>query len=402
MKPLTQRLYIIALRLRLPGNGSDSIRILPNPLILINSGVVVAVCQLISSVLYEIFLILTLSSFQWQDSTTQTPFRAWLSEKTQRTAIIKFIGMIFLRGAALVLFEFYAFWAIAWTSIYTRLYTEDSYFKKVQRWPYKIFQPLTMNFFFISISILATVLAPIHIYYLAKGFVDNGDHYAAALNSFDSGSIVWEMFNSSINANNSNIWDVNVNALQRLSGALSNSSEKSFTLIVASIDLINKERVITYFWLFFIFAALLLYAIGTQKLLCSINSELSGKKVEIKVVSNRGDTSSSFTNHSVRKLEDQVALRKSRYYLTCYSTLFIIAGLFDMAMRIFQIAKAQEISGQRRWSIIRGWLVLFNGAFIAIAVTFQCWRTFVDFDIIIPINGPNASREEQEPLSPLK
>ncbi|KAI8443811.1 hypothetical protein BY996DRAFT_6420862 [Phakopsora pachyrhizi] len=303
-----------------------------------------AYSQLFESLLSEIYVFLNFFAARSHSLVLKIPFRAL--------------------NVAVTLFQFYAAWAMAWTSICTRVYSKRSYASQVQFWPYKFFRPLVINFFFCSVSIFVTISTPILIYILVDAFHHERSEFDLMLDTLRQGAGVWQTLSASLDSEG---------VVFAIGSIFAESLKRGHNWTAALLEHASRAKWVSIVWAIMFFVALMLLRI--------IGAEIKGNPptVEIGVVS-ADHNDSQITDHY-----NQMKLKRGFYYLAVHSSLMILSLMFNIITRIILAVKSFEALVNTTWAIAFSWLILVSGLFSAIATTFQCWRLYVDFDIIIPV-----------------
>ncbi|WAQ93105.1 hypothetical protein PtA15_18A162 [Puccinia triticina] len=149
------------------------------PLILFNSGALVAFSQVTESCLSIVYIFLTYFASQSVEFAENTSTRPW--------------------ACAIALFQFYSCWFMAWTLLYTRICARNPYIDPIgnKKRSRRVFHPLSLNAFFCSIPVIVTVVSGIMIYELANSSSNLSTEWNSLNGILKAGSFAWESLHNS-------------------------------------------------------------------------------------------------------------------------------------------------------------------------------------------------------------
>ncbi|KAI8461159.1 hypothetical protein BY996DRAFT_920918 [Phakopsora pachyrhizi] len=96
-------------------------------------------------------------------------------------------------------FEFFAYWVMAWSSLYTRLCSSTTYAARIKTQSRRAIHPLFYNVFFITFPIIALLCHAVIIYLASRYFIDQFNTRLIFHRLLHSGSLIWEKLNTSQN-----------------------------------------------------------------------------------------------------------------------------------------------------------------------------------------------------------
>ncbi|KAG0141205.1 hypothetical protein CROQUDRAFT_664170 [Cronartium quercuum f. sp. fusiforme G11] len=364
------------------------------PLILPNSGLLMAFFQFLASLVAQIQIYFTFFSFKSYKFASKFSLPVWL-----------YISW---------LFAFYAFWVMTWASVYTRLYTQSAYAEALRSAPFYIFRPIVLNSFFVLIAVLVTFTDLFLISWNLVCFRQEKNYWADLLESMSVAAVGWDNLNSTtdasaalrggLNTNNRTIID----SLSLLKGQVQDTMVKGYRVLAIDIQLIHRSRVIAFIWALILLFTCMIYA-GVMKSLISLIDSASAKKgrrkpkVQVGLIRRPFPSQTCFDHpildeteerSFVDTVEEASVLQRGLHYLICHSLVMILAILYATAICIIMGVKAEEMILNSYWRGLGSWLSLVGGIFMAIAMAFQFWRIWVDLDIIIPVQD----RRDQSPI----
>ncbi|PLW12845.1 hypothetical protein PCANC_19199 [Puccinia coronata f. sp. avenae] len=395
----TQRLQRCWLFKLHPIKGPDGNQFGSTRLILVNSAVLTAISQIIQSSLTQVYIYLNYFASQSTDFADNVPLTPW--------------------ACGITLFQFYSCWFLAWNSLYISMLTRNPYLDplgKIRKKTYILFHPVILNTFFIILPVLVTMGSSFMVYELTtashhlsrrwqvlNGILKAGTHCEDALYTNDTGlsasetAIFQRDFITSIVA----FWRQGLQVAKILD------------------DNIRKDRVESLTWVIVMSVTCCIYTYSYWVLVGLISSGIRkcNKRVEIGLVSasvpsrssghhcqlsgspvptNRGDPAAQVLADSI---EQGNIVRGFRHF-ALYGLVMILAMLSTITVRLIFVIKAPERLWYASWRSIGCWLTLISSAFLGLANTFQCIRTIMDFEIIIPTPRSPISNRQNSAFEP--
>ncbi|KAH9820619.1 hypothetical protein DFH28DRAFT_1093026 [Melampsora americana] len=352
-------------------------------LILPNSGPLMACFQLLASCVAQAEIWLTLAAFKSYDAAPKYSLLLWL-----------YISW---------LLAYYGFWVTAWASVYTRLYTQATYAEALKTAPFYI-KPLFLNCFFIGVPFWVTIAQVGLLSWHISSFCRERDIWNDLVNSLKEAATLWNTLNKATNAATSILSDglfKNVHT-DRIATALVEQT-RTVTRMAADVaindhELIKRSQVMAFAWGVFLMTTLLIYSVATWSLITLIKSADSEpvrrkRKLQIGLLGRRKEVYNEESRATSADAEEARSLRRGLRYLTWHSLAMLTAILYSTIVCFIMGAHAKAIVVTAHWRGLGSWLSLASGIFIAMAMSFQFWRVWVDLDIIIPVQ---ESRNQHE------
>ncbi|EGG05930.1 uncharacterized protein MELLADRAFT_74930 [Melampsora larici-populina 98AG31] len=169
---------------------------------------------------------------------------------------------------------------------------------------------------------------------------------------------------------------------------------------VAHIDdeLIRRSQVMAFAWGVFLLITLMIYAAATWSLISLIKSAdvepvRRKRKMQVGLLARRRNVYTEDNGTIPLHKEEARLLRRGLRYLTLHSLTMTLAILYSTVVCFLMGTHAKAIVLTAHWRGLGSWLSLASGIFIAIAMSFQFWRVWVDLDIIIPVQDPRKQYE---------
>lgn len=355
-------------------------------LILPNSGPLMAGFQILASSAAQAEIWLTLASFKSFNIAPKYSLLLWL-----------YISWVL---------AYYGFWVTAWASVYTRLYTQTAYAEAIKSSAYYIFKPLFLNCFFLGVPALVTLIQVGLLAWHITAFCRERDIWNDLVNSLNQAADMWTTLNKSTNSATAILRDALDNNVIRDRNAIALVAQTSdVTRTAANVahidnDLIRRSQVMAFAWGVFLLITLVIYVTATWSLISLIKSADTNsesvrrkRKMQVGLLARR---KSVYTEDSgaipLHKSEARL-LRRGLRYLTLHSLTMTLAILYSTVVCFLMGTHAKAIVITAHWRGLGSWLSLASGIFIAIAMSFQFWRVWVDLDIIIPVQDSRKAHE---------
>lgn len=352
-------------------------------LILPNSGPLMACFQLLASCVAQAEIGLTLAAFKSYDMAPKFSLLLWL-----------YVSW---------LLAYYGFWVTAWASVYTRLYTQEAYAEALKTASFYI-KPLFLNCVFLGIPALVTLTHVGLLSWHISCFVRERDIWSDLINSLKEAAKLWNTLNKSTNAATSILSDAlfkNVNG-DRTAMALV-AQTRDVARMAAAVEkndhrLICSSQVMAFAWGVFLMITLLIYAAATWSLISLIKSADTEpirrkRKMQVGLLRRRRNAYSEGSGAIPVDNEEASMLRRGLRYLTLHSFTMIAAISYSTVVCFIMGGHAKDIVVNAHWRGLGSWLSLASGIFIAMAMSFQFWRIWVDLDIIIPVQEARNQEE---------
>ncbi|KAH9450107.1 hypothetical protein Pst134EA_026817 [Puccinia striiformis f. sp. tritici] len=347
-------------------------RFRPVPLILINSGILMALSQVVESMLSIIYIYLTYFSAQSVEFAERTSTRPWACAITQ--------------------FQFYSCWFMAWTSLYTRIYARNPYIDRLgnhRRTACIMFHPLLLNIFFCIIPILVTVASGLMIHALVIDSKDLFKVWSSMNKVLENGSLDWDsLYNATTSVSASDEFRLSLD----LKTTVLRGTIAGMDVAQSLRNNIARDRQESLLWTVVFIGTCSLYMFSYCMLLLLISSGIKRFKrpVQIGLISTRINNSNtnaaydpdtheerriaSSTESQINDYAEQTSMIKGFVYLAVHGAAMILAMLCTIGCRITLAIKARELNWHAEWRAIGSWLTLVSGTFAALAITFQCVR----------------------------
>lgn len=345
-----------------------------------------ALSQVMESLLSQVYIYLVFFTSRSVQFAERTAVRPWV--------------------CAIAVFQFYSCWFMAWTSITTRLYARNPYVDGNQRKKkmlYTLFHPMFLNAFFCTIPALVTSGSAYMFCDLMTTFYSQYDRMKVVEASLRKGSIAWTRANATSKHNSA---QAALESVPQIARAFGDSLTAGLQLGESIRSSISADRRESYFWVGVLAMTCLIYILSFWMLLVLISSGINRRKqVQIGLVSiSRNNPSLSqarsgsesrvqdtnrlapSTASSLRRSPEQRAIIRGYRYFAFHGTLMILSMLCTIVVRIILGIKAEQLNWEADWRARGSWLTLVSGAFAALATTFQCVRTVIDFAILIPVD----------------
>ncbi|MBW0476826.1 hypothetical protein O181_016541 [Austropuccinia psidii MF-1] len=338
-------------------------------LVLLNSGAIVAINQLIASTLSQVYIYLTYFSLKCADSPLRDQLDSW--------------------ACAITLLQFYSCWSMIWSSVCTRVCNRSEYADRLmQKKPrFNFFHPISLNIFLFLAPTLVTAFAILMMVALANAASHERTEWLKLKNDLQAVANAWADLNSTY------FQFTSTNSLASLQNtfldAMKTNLSRSISHIQAMRDLFHWKKFESFSWVVILSITCCLYLIAVGQVLGMISPEIQpcNPMVQIDMVSIRSTGTSNpiaLNRSSFYNKAFQVAIVRGFRYLVSYTFVMILSLLCTVAAYVVLGIKAKELVWDPSWRSKVTWLILISEAFAAMAMTFQCWRIIVNLDIIIP------------------
>ncbi|POW15606.1 hypothetical protein PSHT_06989 [Puccinia striiformis] len=346
--------------------GAGSFR--PVPLILINSGILMALSQVVESMLSIIYIYLTYFSAQSVEFAERTSTRPWACAITQ--------------------FQFYSCWFMAWTSLYTRYIqaippSADSIISSALTYEHFIVHhvpPLLLNIFFCIIPILVTVASGLMIHALVINSKDLFKVWSSMNKVLENGSLDWDsLYNATTSVSASDEFRLSLD----LKTTVLRGTIAGMDVAQSLRNNIARDRQESLLWTVVFIGTCSLYMFSYCMLLLLISSGIKRFKrpVQIGLISTRINNSNtnaaydpdtheerriaSSTESQINDYAEQTSMIKGFVYLAVHGAAMILAMLCTIGCRITLAIKARA---QLACGVAR------NRLLVDTPITFQCVR----------------------------
>ncbi|CAH7689099.1 hypothetical protein BY996DRAFT_921567 [Phakopsora pachyrhizi] len=342
-----------------------------SPLYLLNSGFTMSISQLFGSISTQVYI--------------------WTLYKIYKDPQRISKPNLFICNSLMFSFEFFAYWVMAWSSLYTRLCSSTTYAARIKMQSRRAIHPLAYNVFFITFPVVVLLCHLIVIYVASRYFVDQLNMRLIFHKLLHSGYLIWEKFDSSKSQQSrpdliNEILALN-HQLEELSLALFHHYRLLLSIIQFTCAYWGAIMVITCSFLAYslwkLISALRRNIINREKSIISnkgisntnLLSNAEGEGPTIKPRS-KLEVISDSDHHSVRvkRRIDHLAIRGGALVFSALVTIaYCFTGAFDL----------QNTVKNPNLRTLADWFPIVSGTSSALPIIFQCWRMYCDKDKLI-------------------
>ncbi|CAH7685652.1 expressed protein [Phakopsora pachyrhizi] len=354
---------------------SEGQKVSSTPLYLPNSGMTMAISQFIASISTQVYVWALHRAFQSPNH-------------IDKAQMITCIGFMYT-------FEFFAYWIMSWSLVYTRLCSETNYIAKLKAHSLCAIPPLFYNIFFISFPVIIAICHLYITYSVVTTLILHSKTWLGFVNALHSGSLIWEQFNTSQRQKShadmlSKILDVN----QRIENL-------GLEIVIISSHMISKFKFAWIFWASVMFVTFMILASSLSRLFFSIRTKIFNRGASItenstvsinltplsrSKLSAGGTSDKNYSNIEVEvqgtRNHRSSALKKRLNHLSIRGGVMLFSILLTIANVIIGATQAEKMATKVPLKSLMDWLPLISGSAAALPITFQCWRIFQDEDLI--------------------
>ncbi|KAI8461425.1 hypothetical protein BY996DRAFT_6669175 [Phakopsora pachyrhizi] len=338
-------------------SDGQNLRLHPSPLYFLNSGMIMAISQFFGSVSSVLYILLLLRSSK------DTEYRA-------KAKSIKFLS-------PMLNFEFFAYWVMAWNSLYTKLYSGAFYTTNMNSKQRCTVPPFIYNFLFVTFPFISIF---IDVYYL-KILMDSMSQQSSAwfdlLENLKVGSKIWEdiMEPSTDTMKHANL----MNKIMENT----NKSEVLARSLLWSLDLVVerfRNLCITWTIVLFITCVLFIYSLWSFLSLIyqSIRPKFPKPANNIPVLTcsrNKTKQQNQFLTQAEVPVSPQIKIiRQKLRFLTFRASVMVFSISISIIICMIGSITPVRIATDPSWRSIMCWVPLISGSIASLPITYQCWR----------------------------